>query len=214
MKKTGIVLANVALAILAGCSSEKKAENGTPASQTGPAPDTYKVKFDTSKGAFTIEVTRALAPIGADRFYDLVQQKFFDEGRFFRVLKGFVVQFGINKDPQVQAKWERAVLMLTIAILLALVSVATFPCWSYSAGWGYVPSAVAGTLLICVAMIAVGGLSQYAAGNRAKLIRYDKKDGKQTEYALKLSSLLKDGDPKANVMLQPGDVIIIPESMF
>jgi polysaccharide export outer membrane protein len=64
------------------------------------------------------------------------------------------------------------------------------------------------------AMIAVGGLSQYAAGNRAKLIRYDKKNGKQTEYALKLSSLLKDGDPKANVMLQPGDVIIIPESMF
>jgi len=110
MKKTGIVLAAVALAILAGCSSEKKAENGTPAAQTGPAPDTYKVKFDTSKGAFTIEVTRALAPIGADRFYDLVQQKFFDEGRFFRVLKGFVVQFGINKDPQVQAKWERAVL--------------------------------------------------------------------------------------------------------
>ena len=64
------------------------------------------------------------------------------------------------------------------------------------------------------AMIAVGGLNQYAAGNRAKLIRYDRKTGKQTEYALKLSSLLKDGDPKANVMLQPGDVIIIPESMF
>lgn len=64
------------------------------------------------------------------------------------------------------------------------------------------------------AMIAVGGLSQYAAGNRAKLIRYNKDTGKQTEYALKLSSLLKDGDPKANVMLQPGDVIIIPESMF
>jgi polysaccharide export outer membrane protein len=64
------------------------------------------------------------------------------------------------------------------------------------------------------AMIAVGGLSQYAAGNRAKLIRYDRNTGKQTEYALKLSSLLKDGDPKANVMLQPGDVIIIPESMF
>jgi polysaccharide export outer membrane protein len=64
------------------------------------------------------------------------------------------------------------------------------------------------------AMIAVGGLSQYAAGNHAKLIRYDKETGKQTEYALKLSSLLKDGDPKANVLLQPGDVIIIPESMF
>lgn len=64
------------------------------------------------------------------------------------------------------------------------------------------------------AMIAVGGLNQYAAGNRAKLIRYDKATGKQREYALKLSSLLKDGDPDANVKLEPGDVIIIPESMF
>jgi polysaccharide export outer membrane protein len=64
------------------------------------------------------------------------------------------------------------------------------------------------------AMIAVGGLNQYAAGNHAKLIRYDKATGKQREYALKLSSLLKDGDPDANVKLEPGDVIIIPESMF
>jgi polysaccharide export outer membrane protein len=64
------------------------------------------------------------------------------------------------------------------------------------------------------AMIAVGGLNQYAAGNRAKLIRYDKATGTQKEYALKLSNLLKDGDPGANVRLEPGDVIIIPESMF
>jgi polysaccharide export outer membrane protein len=64
------------------------------------------------------------------------------------------------------------------------------------------------------AMISVGGLNQYAAGNRAKLIRYDRSTGKQKEYALKLSSLLKDGDPDANVKLEPGDVIIIPESMF
>ena len=64
------------------------------------------------------------------------------------------------------------------------------------------------------AMIAVGGLGQYAAGNRAKLIRYDRNTGKQREYALRLSSLLKNGDSSANVKLQPGDVIIIPESMF
>ncbi len=64
------------------------------------------------------------------------------------------------------------------------------------------------------AMIAVGGLNQYAAGNRAKLVRYDRKTGKQTEYKLKLSSLLKNGDSSANVRLEPGDVIIIPESMF
>lgn len=64
------------------------------------------------------------------------------------------------------------------------------------------------------AMIAVGGLSEFAAGNRARLIRYDRATGKQKEYQLKLSNLLKNGDSRANVKLQPGDVIIIPESMF
>lgn len=64
------------------------------------------------------------------------------------------------------------------------------------------------------AMISVGGLSEYAAGNRAKLIRFDKQVGRQREYALRLTDLLKRGDSKANVLLQPGDVIIIPESAF
>ena len=64
------------------------------------------------------------------------------------------------------------------------------------------------------AMIAVGGLSEYASGNKAKLIRFDKESGKQKEFALRLGDLLKKGESKANVMLMPGDVIIIPESMF
>ena len=64
------------------------------------------------------------------------------------------------------------------------------------------------------AMIAVGGLSEYASGNRSKLIRFDKETGKQKEYGLRLGDLLKKGDSKANVMLMPGDVIIIPESQF
>lgn len=64
------------------------------------------------------------------------------------------------------------------------------------------------------AMIAVGGLSEYAAGNRARLIRYDRASGKQTEFRLKITSLLRKGDIKANVGLEPGDVIIIPESLF
>ena len=63
-------------------------------------------------------------------------------------------------------------------------------------------------------MIAVGGLGEYAAGNKARLIRYDRATGKQREFALKISRLLKDGDASANVKLEPGDVIIIPESMF
>lgn len=64
------------------------------------------------------------------------------------------------------------------------------------------------------AMISVGGLSEFAAGNKAKLIRFDREAGNQQEYALRLGDLLKQGDSKANVMLMPGDVIIIPESMF
>jgi len=64
------------------------------------------------------------------------------------------------------------------------------------------------------AMIAVGGLSEFAAGDRARLVRADKATGKQKEYDLKIARLLKRGDTKANVRLEPGDVIIIPESMF
>ncbi|WP_340587541.1 XrtA/PEP-CTERM system exopolysaccharide export protein [Erythrobacter alti] len=64
------------------------------------------------------------------------------------------------------------------------------------------------------AMISVGGLSEFAAGNRARLIRFDRESGDQREYDLRLSDLLRRGDSNANVMLMPGDVIIIPESMF
>ena len=64
------------------------------------------------------------------------------------------------------------------------------------------------------AMIAVGGLSEYAAGDKARLVRFDRGTGKQTEYALRIGRLLKQGDSNANVRLQPGDVIIIPTSAF
>lgn len=64
------------------------------------------------------------------------------------------------------------------------------------------------------AMIAVGGLNDFAAGNRAKLIRFDKEQGRQREYSLRLTDLLRRGDSDANVMLRAGDVIIIPESAF
>jgi polysaccharide export outer membrane protein len=64
------------------------------------------------------------------------------------------------------------------------------------------------------AMIEVGGLSEFAAGDRARLVRHDRATGKQTEYDLKIARLIKRGDTSANVRLEPGDVIIIPESMF
>jgi polysaccharide biosynthesis/export protein len=64
------------------------------------------------------------------------------------------------------------------------------------------------------AMISVGGLSEFASGNKARLVRFDRSTGKQREYGLRIGKLLKDGDSRANVRLEPGDVIIIPESMF
>jgi peptidyl-prolyl cis-trans isomerase A (cyclophilin A) len=79
-----------------------------PAALNEQAPATYKVKFDTSKGSFVVEVHRDWAPFGADRFYNLVKNGFYDNARFFRVISGFMVQFGINSDPQVSAKWRRA----------------------------------------------------------------------------------------------------------
>ena len=69
-------------------------------------------------------------------------------------------------------------------------------------------------MTILDAMIAVGGMNEFASGNRSKLVRFDKATGKQKEFSLRLADLFKRGDAKANVMLMPGDVIIIPESIF
>src|SRR5579863_9806045 len=79
-----------------------------PAALTAQAPASYKVKFDTSKGPFIVEVHRDWAPNGADRFYNLVNNGFFDNARFFRVISGFMVQFGINADPKLSAVWREA----------------------------------------------------------------------------------------------------------
>ncbi len=79
-----------------------------PATLTEKAPETFKAKFDTSKGEFVIEVTRAWAPYGADRFYNLVKNNFFENVRFFRVIPGFMAQFGIHGDPAIQRNWAAA----------------------------------------------------------------------------------------------------------
>jgi peptidyl-prolyl cis-trans isomerase A (cyclophilin A) len=79
-----------------------------PSKLTEQAPAKYKVKFSTSKGDFVVEVNRASAPLGADRFYNLVKSGFFDNVRFFRAIKGFMVQFGIHGDPAVAAAWRGA----------------------------------------------------------------------------------------------------------
>lgn len=71
------------------------------------APDTFQVKFVTTRGDFTVTVNRAWAPIGVDRFYNLVKHHFYDNASFFRVVPGFVVQFGISAYPPVAAAWEK-----------------------------------------------------------------------------------------------------------
>jgi len=89
---------------LAAIDAPAQAQNVT----NEQAPPTYKVKLDTSKGVVMIDVTRAWAPKGADRFYNLVKSGFFDNARFFRVVSGFMVQFGIAADPKVQGPWRNA----------------------------------------------------------------------------------------------------------
>jgi peptidyl-prolyl cis-trans isomerase A (cyclophilin A) len=79
-----------------------------PALLKEQAPATYQVKFETTRGDFTITVTRAWAPLGADRFYNLVKHHYFDGARAFRVLPGFVAQFGISAYPPVTKAWREA----------------------------------------------------------------------------------------------------------
>jgi homoserine O-acetyltransferase len=78
------------------------------ATSSGRAPATFRVRFETTRGTFLVEVHRDWAPVGADRFYRLVQQRFFDNQRFFRVRAGAFAQFGIPGDPRVARRWRDA----------------------------------------------------------------------------------------------------------
>ena len=74
------------------------------------APTSYRARFETSEGDFVVQVERAWAPVGADRFYNLVTNGYYDGARFFRVIGGFMAQFGMNADPLVTAQWRVATL--------------------------------------------------------------------------------------------------------
>ena len=110
MKIRAIVLFSAVLLFsLLGVQAMAQAANlGDPSSLKEKAPAVYKAKFDTSKGIFVIEVHRAWAPNGADRFYNLVKSGFYNDVRFFRVVSGFMVQFGISGNPDVSAVWREA----------------------------------------------------------------------------------------------------------
>jgi peptidyl-prolyl cis-trans isomerase A (cyclophilin A) len=101
-----VASAAVAGSVLTQANSEALAQD--KASRPEDIPETFQVKFDTSKGEVLIEVHRDWSPIGAARFYDSVKAGFYDETRFFRVVPDFMVQWGINGDPKVQAKWREA----------------------------------------------------------------------------------------------------------
>lgn len=106
-----ISLIATSLCLSLGVAAEQEAKPAPaadPAKLTEKAPDAFKAQFETTKGKFTIEVTRSLAPNGADRFYNLVKSGYFKDIALFRVIKGFMCQFGIHGDPAVSAKWRGA----------------------------------------------------------------------------------------------------------
>ena len=113
MIRLSAVVAFLALALSPLASAHAQAPTPAPslkdpASWTEKAPATFKVRLDTTKGAVVIQVTRAWAPNGADRFYNMVKSGYLDEARFFRVVTGFMAQFGINPDPEVASRWRVA----------------------------------------------------------------------------------------------------------
>src|SRR5664279_2836814 len=79
-----------------------------PSTLKAQAPDLYRVKFATTHGDFVVEVHRAWAPLGADRFYNLVVNHFFDDAAFFRYVPGFIVQFGLPANPAIGRVWQTA----------------------------------------------------------------------------------------------------------
>jgi peptidyl-prolyl cis-trans isomerase A (cyclophilin A) len=99
-------------ALLAACSSPAPKETARESLQASAtqAPAIFRVKFDTTKGSFIVEVHRDWAPRGADRFFELIDGKYYDGLYFFRVIKGFVVEWGIHRDPQVTARWNAMVI--------------------------------------------------------------------------------------------------------
>jgi len=108
-----------ACALLTSCGGDGGASGGGTASDspllrptstemTATAPESYRVRFQTTAGDFVVQVERSLSPHGADRFYNLVRGGFYDGVRFFRVIDGFMAQFGMHGDPQVTAAWRAA----------------------------------------------------------------------------------------------------------
>jgi peptidyl-prolyl cis-trans isomerase A (cyclophilin A) len=94
---TATVFALVVTLVLAGCHNDEKVG----------VPKVFRVKFETSQGDFIVEATRAWAPRGVDRFHELLRMHYFNENRFYRVVEGFIAQFGVHKDYDVHDRWRK-----------------------------------------------------------------------------------------------------------
>ena len=97
MNRRRVLITAVPALLLAACQSNQKPV----------VPEVFRVKFTTTQGDFVVEATRAWAPRGVDRFHELVNMRYFDENRFFRVVPGFVAQFGVHKDYDIHDRWRK-----------------------------------------------------------------------------------------------------------
>jgi peptidyl-prolyl cis-trans isomerase A (cyclophilin A) len=111
-RRLGIPWIAPALLALIGCSSSDETKKTEPTKEAvappkqEQAPDVFKLNLDTSKGEVVLEIHRDWAPIGVDHLYSLVKQGFYDGDYFFRYVRNFIVQFGINGDPKINNHWR------------------------------------------------------------------------------------------------------------
>jgi len=209
--KSTLSLALASLALLSGCASTGSSGNALPAASFANASEEVSESYQIGAlDQLTIFVWRN-EELGA-------RTQVRPDGRITTPLINDMVAAG--KTPAQLAEDIRVVLAEYIQDPIVSVMVDT-PQGTYSqqiriVGATERPAAIPyrANMTLLDAMIAVGGLAEYAAGDRARLIRVDRQSGQQREYDLRIARLLKRGDVSANVRLEPGDVIIIPESMF
>ena len=209
--KSRFSLAVISLALLSGCASSGRSGHSLPAASFANASEQVSENYQIGAlDEITVFVWRN-PELGA-------RTQVRPDGRITTPL--ITDMIAVGKTPAQLAEDIRVVLAEYIQDPLVSVMVdrpqGTFSQQIRIVGATERPAAIPyrANMTVLDAMIAVGGLAEYAAGDRARLIRVDRRNGQQREYDLRIARLLKRGDVSANVRLEPGDVIIIPESMF
>ena len=119
LPRSGLAIAAFLLLAMGGCGGDASEEDSGPPPNpllqphrfNEEAPEAFRVRLETTQGVVVIQVNRAWAPLGADRFYNLVRAGFYDGMRIHRVMEGFIAEFGIHGDPWVNAGWRQAILV-------------------------------------------------------------------------------------------------------